>query len=149
MEHDRAGIFPETTDEELRHKIKPPPSVLIVGHTHRPLVHQIDQTLVINVGSAGLPFDRDQRLAYAQITWQQSKWQANIVRIDYDRAQAQQDFYITGFYEQAGPLTKIMIIELQNAVSLLYPWAKEFRERILGGYLTIEDSVSIFLENRS
>ena len=146
MEHDRAGIFPETTDEDLRNKIKPPPEVMIVGHTHRPLVRQIDQTLVINVGSAGLPFDRDQRLAYAQITWQNGEWRAKIIRVDYDLSQALQDFFTTGFYEKAGPLTEIMLVEVQQAVSLLYTWAKEFRENILSGYLTVEESVRYFLE---
>ncbi len=34
----RAGIYRETTDDELRQKIAPPPDVLIVGHTHKPLI---------------------------------------------------------------------------------------------------------------
>lgn len=149
MEHDRAGIFPDTTDEDLRNKINPAPEVMIVGHTHRPLVRQIDQTLVINVGSAGLPFDRDQRLAYAQITCHNDEWQAKIIRVDYDLNKALRDFILTGFIEQSGPLTKIMMIVLQQAISLLYSWAKEYKANILDGYLSVEESVHLFLGNRS
>ena len=58
MRGTRDGIFRETPDEVLRQQIVPPPKLLVVGHTHKPLVRTIDETLVVNVGAVGLPFDR-------------------------------------------------------------------------------------------
>ncbi|MCK5644023.1 MAG: metallophosphoesterase family protein, partial [Gammaproteobacteria bacterium] len=90
----RDGIYPETSDEELREKIElsdkqkdnyPPPSVFCVGHTHRPLIRTLDGTTVVNAGSVGLPFDGDTRLAYAQLIWQGENWKTEIVRLEYDR----------------------------------------------------------------
>ncbi|RME96734.1 MAG: metallophosphoesterase, partial [Chloroflexi bacterium] len=96
MINNRTGIFPFTTDEKLRQKItapnQPPPAVLAVGHTHIPLVRHIDGTLVVNAGSVGLPFDGDTRAAYAQLTWRQGRWAAKIIRLDYDRDRAEQDY---------------------------------------------------------
>ncbi|HIG45761.1 MAG TPA: SDR family oxidoreductase [candidate division Zixibacteria bacterium] len=47
----RDGIFPWCTDAELREKMAPAPAVFLVGHTHRPLVRTVDDTLIVNVGS--------------------------------------------------------------------------------------------------
>ena len=38
---DRKGIFPDDTDEQLKHKIAPAPEDLLCGHTHRPLIRKI------------------------------------------------------------------------------------------------------------
>ncbi|MEN8173232.1 MAG: metallophosphoesterase family protein, partial [Chloroflexota bacterium] len=80
----RIGIYPELDDAGLRKRIIPAPAVLVVGHTHRPLIRQIDETLVVNVGAAGLPFDHDTRPGYGQLRLMNGKWEAEIVRIHYD-----------------------------------------------------------------
>jgi predicted phosphodiesterase len=54
MRGNRIGIYPNTPDAMLGQLIAPPPAVICVGHTHRPLVRQLDGTLVVNVGSAGM-----------------------------------------------------------------------------------------------
>src|SRR6185436_8216926 len=69
MRHNRDNILPDTPDELLREQIAPAPALICVGHTHRPLIRMIDATLVVNAGSAGLPFDGGTRPSYAQLTW--------------------------------------------------------------------------------
>jgi predicted phosphodiesterase len=145
MRGKRDGIFPDTCDETLREQIAPPPSLICVGHTHVPLVRMIDQTLVVNAGSVGLPFDRDPRLAYAQLTWRESGWQAAIVRLDYDRITAEQDLFDSGFMEDAGPLARIVQLELRQARSLLFGWASKFQTHCLAGEISMEDSVQKYL----
>ncbi len=85
MRGNRDGIYPETTVDEIRLKIAPAPTVLCVGHTHRPLIRQVDKTVVVNVGSVGSPFDGDGRASYAQLTWDKQSWKAKIIRLKYDR----------------------------------------------------------------
>lgn len=142
----RDGIYPETTEYELREKIAPAPAVFLTGHTHRPLIRQIDQTLVINVGSAGLPFDGDPRPSYAQLTWEPSGWQAQIVRVEYNLRAAVRDFFTTGFYEQAGPLTRLMLVELVNARSLLFSWVEDYRSAVLAGQISVAQAVQQFTQ---
>lgn len=141
----RDGIYPRTTDEELRRKIQPQPPLLCVGHTHLPLVRRIDGSLVVNVGSAGLPFDGDTRPSYAQLTWRQGQWQIKIVRLDYDFEAAERDFFESDFFEGSGPLARVILNELRTARSRLYFWTYEYQAPVLAGEMTMAESVRAFL----
>jgi len=145
MRGNRDGIYPETTDDELRRQIQPPPLLLCVGHTHRPLVRQIDETLVVNVGATGLPFDGDPRASYAQLTWRQAGWNAKIIRLDYDRQQTEQDFYDSGFMAESGALAPLILNEFHTARSRIYQWAEQYEAAVLSGEMTIEESVVRFM----
>ena len=147
----RDGIYPETKDSALRAQIRPAgdalpiPAVLVVGHTHRPLIRCLKDTLVVNAGSAGLPFDGDPRPSYAQITYHNGNWNAEIPRLEYDRQQAERDFYETGYLPNGGPLVELVLIELQQARSLLYAWAVRYQKKVLQGEISMQDSVSEFI----
>ncbi len=144
----RDGIYPHTEDAEMPSKIGlPMPAVFCVGHTHQPLVRTLNGTLVVNAGSVGLPFDGDWRASYAQVFWQAGQWQARIVRLPYDRDQAERDFGDSGFLEQGGPLARLMLRELQLARGLIYSWAQMYEQPVLRGELGLVQSVEQFLRN--
>jgi predicted phosphodiesterase len=146
MAGNQVGIYPATTDEALRPLIAPAPAVLCAGHTHRPLIRQVDETLVVNVGSVGMSFDGDRRAAYAQLTWQNGRWQTEIIRLDYDWAVVEQDFHDTGFMSGAGDLTRIMLVEFQQARPYLHQWIRQYEARVLAGELSLADSVALFAQ---
>lgn len=144
----RDGVYAGTTDDELIDKIGlPPPAAFCVGHTHQPLVRHLNGTLVVNAGAVGMPFDRDPRLCYAQLTFHRGAWQGELVRLEYDRAQAERDFVETGFLDQAGGLARVMLRELQIASGLIYAWAKRYEQDILDGLITVDESVDRFLDD--
>lgn len=152
----RDGIYPETSEVQLRMKIglnsKPRTEVerlagFVVGHTHRALIRQIEHVLVVNAGSVGLPFDRDRRLCYARLTWQADRWNAEIVRLEYDYSQAVQDFYTTGYLDQGGPLVDLVLKELLEARSHLYNWAVQYQDLALNGSITVRASVDRYLDS--
>lgn len=145
MRGTRDGIFLETPDDVLRQQIVPPPKLFVVGHTHKPLVRAIDETLVVNVGAVGLPFDLDPRACYAQLTWREGQWAAEIVRVDYDRAQADRDFDETGFIDEAGPIARLIRDELAQARSNLFEWTRDYEAAVVAGQMTMADSVTRFL----
>lgn len=139
----RVGIYPFTSNAELRKLIEPPPEVLCVGHTHRSLIRRVDDTLVVNAGSVGLPFDGDTRTGYAQVIWSEAQgWQARLVRFRYDLDQAAADFKTTGYLEGGGPLVKLVEIELQTAASQLYAWAMRYQDLALQGKISMAESVA-------
>jgi predicted phosphodiesterase len=142
------GIYEWTTDEQLREMVEPAPAVLAVGHTHIPLIREIDDTLVINAGSVGLPFDGDRRVSYARLEWDDDKagWQAQIVRLDFDYDQAEQDYYDTNYLEGAGPLAHLMLYEFKRAEGHLHRWMDKYVEIILKGEITMYDSVKWYME---
>jgi putative phosphoesterase len=141
----RDGIYPEMSDRDLTQKIPTHTPMFCVGHTHRPLVRSLNGTLVVNAGSVGLPFDGDTRPSYAQLTWHRDGWQARIVRLDYDLAAAEEDFYRSGYYPQAGPLVDLVLIELRTASSQLYNWSARFQQDAMLGNISMQDSVRRYL----
>jgi hypothetical protein len=112
------------------------------------LIRKLDGVLVVNAGSAGLPFDEDTRPAYARLTWSPGLrsngaggWSAEIIRLDYDLAAAERDFHLTGYLEEAGPLIRLVQRELLTARSHLYTWALHYQEAASRGQITLEESV--------
>lgn len=148
MRGTRDGIFPATPDDVLRLQVgRPHAPLFIVGHTHVPLIRRLDGCLVVNVGAVGMPFDGDPRASYGRFTWRGGEWQAEVVRVAYDRSQTEQDYLTTGFLEDGGALARLMLRELQLARSQLYQWALRFEEPVLAGQLTVSQSVERFLED--
>jgi len=146
MRGTRIGIHHKTSDDTLSELIAPPPAVFAAGHTHQPLVRTLNGTLVVNAGSVGLPFDKDTRAGYAQITRKNDQWRAEIVRLPYDMEQARRDFYETGFMEAGGPLSELILIELETGVSQLYQWNAQYVDLVRNGEISIAESVRRFLE---
>jgi putative phosphoesterase len=145
MRGTRDGITMRTSDDHVRQQIDPQAAVFCVGHTHLPLIRQIDQTLVVNAGSVGLPFDGDPRAAYAQIERVDLHWQARIIRFEYDRAQADRDFDETSFMQDSGAFAPLIRRELKAARSALMEWSIEFEQPVMNGEMSIEESVRRFL----
>ncbi|MFD1588473.1 metallophosphoesterase family protein [Halorientalis brevis] len=59
-----------------------PPDVIVLGHTHRPFVKKVNNTLIVNPGSVGQPRDKDPRASYATINL--NELSAKIHRVEYD-----------------------------------------------------------------
>jgi putative phosphoesterase len=149
MRGNRDGIFPDTPDRLLKDQMAPAPAVLCAGHTHRPVIRSLDGSLVVNVGSVGAPFDGDPRAAYARLTWRKGAWQAEIVRLDYDRARTDREFFDLGYLSGAGPLATIILVELRIARSLLHLWVQHYERSVLAGEMTMEQSVVECIERFS
>lgn len=143
---DRKGIFPDDTEASLREKIAPAPKVLVVGHTHRPLIRTVDDVLVVNVGAVGAPFDRDPRAAYAQMTFEAGAWKAEIIRLDYDRERAIARFHESGYLEDSGDFARLILAEFREARSLIPGWYRAFEDRVMAGEMSLEASVDRYLE---
>ncbi|MEJ2750112.1 MAG: metallophosphoesterase family protein [Anaerolineae bacterium] len=142
MRNNRDGLYHNAPDDKLRQQIAPLPAVFVTGHTHRPFTRQLDETLIVNAGSIGAPFDKDTRSSYGRFTWNENDgWQAEIVRLDYDHSRTEKDYVETGFLAEAGPLTQLMLIELRKGRGLIYRWGKLYEKAILAGEISIEESV--------
>ena len=143
---DRRGIFPDDPDEALREKIAPPPAVLVAGHTHRPLIRTVDDTLVVNVGAVGAPFDRDPRAGYARLTLSEGSWRAEIIRLEYDREQAIAGFHDCGYLEESGDFARLILAEFREARSLIPGWYRAHERQVMHGEMTLKASVDLYLE---
>lgn len=142
----REGLYPESSDQVLRERLGPPGPVLFAaGHTHRPFVRRLDDTLVVNTGAVGMPFDGDPRASYARCVWRRGAWEASIVRLAYDRARALADYGRSGFLDEGGPLVPLMLRELQTARPLIGQWVHRFEADCLAGHIGVAEAVRILL----
>jgi putative phosphoesterase len=73
---------PESLLDELISGVKA--DVLMVGHTHLPLLRSHGSLKIVNPGSVGQPLDGDPRAAYA--LWEDGE--VTLRRIEYDRSEA-------------------------------------------------------------
>jgi diadenosine tetraphosphatase ApaH/serine/threonine PP2A family protein phosphatase len=143
--HDRDGITAESPDEELQAQIDPAAAIFCVGHTHWPVVRRLNGTLVVNVGSVGLPFDGDTRAAYAQLSRERGGWQARIARVPYDVGATAQNFVESGMLEAVGAHAEIMLRELLTGRSLLYNFVPAYHDRVRAGEIGLEQAVREYL----
>ncbi len=143
----RDGIRPETEAHELAEKLGDARDLFITSHTHHPLVRRHEGVLVVNTGSVGSPFDRDPRAAYGRFHFTRGRWDAEIVRVDYDRERAERDFEESGFLQLGGPLARVMLRELQLSRGLMGPWMRRYHDAVKAGQMMVEAAVETFLED--
>ena len=145
MKNNRDGIWENSPLDVVRDQLGTPPALFATAHIHRPFVRQVDHTAVVNSGSVGTPADGDVRASYAQITWQKGSWTAEIVRLQYDREQARQNYISSGFLAEAGEVGWLIFYEWWLATPLLYPWWRRFFEPVMAGELALKTAVTTFL----
>lgn len=119
------GLGPWTRDsklDELLHSIHE--SVLVCGHTHRPMVRKPKHGLVVNVGSVGLPFNGDRRAQYAVLSWNGEWWTAELRQVDYDLEEILGIYRDSGFLEAGGVTAELLRLELLHAAPYLVPFLK-------------------------
>jgi putative phosphoesterase len=141
MRGNRHGLYPSMSDDVLASLIAPPPAVLCAGHTHVPFVRRVGETLVVNAGAVGLPFDGDPRAAYARLALENGNSSAEVVRVAYDREATAAAFRSSGYRDDGGPMVSLIFDELQCARPRLRKWHDTYEAEVAAGRLTVEDSV--------
>ncbi len=142
-----AGLGTWTADGELRrHLAAVEAEVLVCGHTHRPMVRQLPEGRVVNVGSVGLPFNRDPRAQYALLHRRGDTWRVEPRRIEYDRRETLEIYERTGFRAEGGITAELLRLELEHATAFLVPflrWAEATDRRpdraTLGTFIELYD----------
>lgn len=141
----RAGILPHTEGDELAQKLGDRRDLFIASHTHKPFVRHSQETLLVNTGSVGSPFDRDERAGYGRLHYDERGWRAEIRRVAYDRQAAERAFSESGFLDQAGPLARIMLTEFHQSRGHMGPWMRRYHDEVLEGRIAIDRAVEHYL----
>lgn len=138
-----AGLGPWTHDQELRRHLEAVEAeILICGHTHRPMDRRLAEGRVVNVGSVGLPFNRDPRAQYALFHRDGNGWEVERRRVEYDRRRIFEIYERTGFLAGGGITAELLRRELEEATAFLVPFLKW---AALGGRQPDREARDIFL----
>lgn len=141
----RDGIHPRLEEAELPARLGAKRDLFVASHTHIPMIREFEGTLIINSGSVGAPFDRDPRAAYARLSLGPHGWRGSIRRLNYPRQLAERHYEESGFLDQGGPLTRLMLRELQISRGLMGPWMRDYQQAVLKGEIDLESSVAQIL----
>ena len=124
----RHGIAPWTRDDEIvGHLASVEESLLVCAHTHRPLDRTFAEGRVVNIGSVGMPFDRDPRARYGIFSRSEDTWDFESIRVEYDRQAIFRAYERTGFLAAGGVTARLLRLELEHATPILVPfieWAR-------------------------
>jgi putative phosphoesterase len=80
-------IAPDLSDndlEQLLGSLDPTVSALAFGHLHIAYTRRWRHLLLVDVGSCGMPRDKDLRASYGVLSTGDTGWQAEIRRVEYD-----------------------------------------------------------------
>lgn len=138
------GLGPWSTDRQLaQHLAGIEESTLVCAHTHRPMVRDLPTGRVVNVGSVGLPFNRDQRAQYALLEHGAEGWKPDLRGVDYDTDELLSVYETSGFAAAGGVTVELLRLEVRHAAPFLVPflgWAR------VVGREPASDQVPDFLE---
>ncbi|MFK7804046.1 MAG: metallophosphoesterase [Anaerolineae bacterium] len=152
MAGSQQGIYPRDPADKIREMIAPAPAVLCIGHVHIPFVKIVDQTMIVNSGSAGQPCYGEKKACYARVMWQDGGWQAEIMRLPYDRASTQHDWFESGILEETAKhslMTTLVYHEWRTAHPLMLKWYFEYYPAVKAGEIAEKIMLEKFFEDHS
>lgn len=80
---------------------------LFCAHTHRQLYRQWSNSIIINVGSVGMPLDGTPEAKYTIATRNKTSWNVEFRRLTYDVAGVMAAFDQSGLQEAGGVITAV------------------------------------------
>ncbi|MBK1695029.1 metallophosphoesterase [Chromatium weissei] len=145
MISNRFGITANITEAQIQDALPPDIALFVTAHTHRPMQRILNGVPILNVGSVGSPFDGDVRGSYGRLEWRGDCWHSEIIRFDYDREQAERDFWKLGFIDGGGPVARILFEEWRQARPLMSRWRNDYEPAVLAGERNADVAVTAFL----
>lgn len=108
-------LFPDKDIERLKKAISGiKESVLICGHTHESWSKKIDNKLVVNPGSVGVPFNEFKAAEYAILTWEDHRWIASHHKVKYNMKDLEQLFKKSEIMKECRAWSKLTLKSIEE-----------------------------------
>jgi predicted phosphodiesterase len=126
------GFRPDSPEHWAAHRLSAVAERTVAGgHTHVPMARWISRSdagqagrgwLVINSGSAGVPYDGDPRASYVWLEGDRAGWRAEVRRVSYDWEALERGYRQSSLSAEGGVLAEMF---LRSALTGL-PWVADF-----------------------
>jgi predicted phosphodiesterase len=91
-------IKPDSAEAQVRPLLEGVTAeVIAFGHYHVPFVRTFDRWTLVDVASAGMPRDGDQRGVYVTLTWEGGAWRVEHHRVPFDIEAVARDYAVVGY----------------------------------------------------
>lgn len=117
------GILPEEPDTQISKRLQEiRESVIVCGHTHRPLARTVADWSIYNGGSVGIPYNSDPSAQYLLLDGRSNRWQPTWRRVPYDHSPIPRAFEESGLRAASGPIAELHLRTIMNGE----PWISDF-----------------------
>ena len=140
----RDGIVPWSDDAKIVEKMQPAPDVWITSHTHRMFQREVNGTLVVNTGSVGVPLDGDVRAGYVRLTWDGRAFSAELVRLEYDRAETDRQYHDL-YLHTNGATAHVLYAEWRDASAHINTFFSKYGDAMRAGEIVPQEAVARYL----
>jgi diadenosine tetraphosphatase ApaH/serine/threonine PP2A family protein phosphatase len=118
----RDAVLPWSKGDDLEAMFASDPCRLaFMGHTHRPVIHDLPTRRLVNVGSVGFPLDGDPRACYVLAERTDGGWRVETRRVTYDVA-ATIGAYDADLRAADPGYVELMTRQLRSGRDYLGPW---------------------------
>ncbi len=118
-------IFPYTSDEAIAPMFEGVRERWLVrGHNHYAGVRLWGDRRIVTVGSVGLPLDGTPAAQYSMLELGRAGWSLQQYSVSYDVDAAVRRFVDSGYIEEAGPVARLFMREVETAAFHILPFLK-------------------------
>ncbi|MFT3781167.1 MAG: metallophosphoesterase family protein [Nibricoccus sp.] len=123
-------VFPYTSDAEIEPMFAGASERwLMRGHNHYAGVRLWGERRIVTVGSVGLPLDGTPAAQFSLLEWFGKDWSVQQYAVPYDVDAAVRRFSESGYLDEAGPMARLFMREVETASLHIVPflkWRKTF-----------------------
>jgi putative phosphoesterase len=113
-------IYPEKDMKPLETALEAvSESVLIFGHTHEPWQMRRNGRLALNPGAVCGTFMGKTGGSYAILSWENNRWEAELMELHYDISLTRKAFENTGLLKEGGAFAERWLYDLETGINTL------------------------------
>jgi predicted phosphodiesterase len=102
------GFKPDDRDDLVRDLMGTvDDTILLVAHTHIQFVRQWSRSLIVNVGSVGMPLDGSPHADFSIATFRKGSWSFELMQVEYDWRHSLSLLKASDLWKYGGDVTKI------------------------------------------
>ena len=140
-------IFPYTSDEEIAPMFAGAAERWIVrGHNHYAGVRLWGDRTIVTSGAIGLPLDGTVKAQFVVMERRGGAWRAEHHAVAYDVAVTLRRFRESGYLDEAGPMARLFMREVETAAFHIVPFQQFNAELVQAGRaLPLGEAVEAFM----
>jgi predicted phosphodiesterase len=119
---------------------------IVRAHNHYAGVRLWGNRRIVTTGSVGLPLDGSPTAQFSVLEWREGTWAVEHHSVAYDVETTLKRFRKSGYLEQAGPMARLFMREVETASFHIVPFLKwQTEQKRAGGTLELGEAVDAFL----
>jgi hypothetical protein len=146
LRRDNDSITPYTAPDDLAAMFPHIAARWIVrGHNHLCQVQFWQERTIVTTGSIGWTLDEHPLAQYVLLERQQQGWRAQHQAVPYNVAATVERFHSTGYYQEAGPMVRLILREIATASPQIIPFLRHYEHWTKVEAISLATAIERFL----